>query len=375
MRILLSLLTSVLVVTSVAAQSSSQSSRQVSTTEVRKYWEEGGLSSLDELTSPVLVDSMDYALRWNCELVKKSERFPHNRIYYLQFKPYIVVSESWFKPELKTPLTKQFCDIVFDILEIESRKATMEFARHPVSEVLGIDQTAKMQTRQRIKDLYFVTEGATNAEKLRMAENMVKKELAATKVDVRSIKTDPVYTALAVNVGYGVQVPFTDYFEPAWAGVNFGLGYSRQRHLFKLGLQLGHSECDQLIPASNMDIQKGEGMQLSELQFGYGYQLNPGSTRPFYPVVGVGINTLMGTSQEIDGKMKFGKKEGVMFSLGCQYDLPFYTVRELYGENMVNNHSIQIKPYLSFLHFADGIGWVPSINLAVSYNLAVLWCK
>ena len=326
-------------------------------------------------------DTTMIELSWLMGATLAKEKIGNTKYVYYRIHPTLDLSESAVKQGFVNEQTKQLAQTSFDLLELYSRKATQEIINSQPDNLYDVISYYNNQVRHRMDDLSYITRMGQDAEQMGLQSAAVTLELESCKIDpTKAELKDPTFVA-DLAIGLSAVAPFTSYLSSPAFGINYSVGIGLRRHLYSLDATFGFgAECKERIQADEGWIEKGESVNLLDMMLTYGYRLSEYRSRAFYPTVGIGMNSVVGPSFErADGKKDNYGTAGVTFAIGFTYDIPFSrsmllgtsanTSYLFAGHSEYNAKSIRLKTFLSLSKAGDDIGWYPSLNCSVLFDM------
>lgn len=346
----------------------------------RKDWD-GTPVDLKQFRGRLASDTTIIELAWIMDASLTKEKIGDTKYIYYRFHPTLDLSESAVKPGFINEQTQDLAQTMFDLLELYGRKATQEVINSQPNDIYDVVRYYNNQVKHRMDDVSYITHMGQNAEQMDLQSTAVTLELEECKIDPTRVELkEPTFVA-DMAIGFSVVAPFTSYLSGPAYGLNYSLGMGNRRHLYSMDATFGFgAECKEDIQTDNGTIEKGESVNLLNMMLTYGYRLGEYRGRACYPTVGFGMNSVIGPQFErSDGKRDNFEVSGVTFAIGLTYDLPF--ARTIYAGTSVNESgmfagrseydakSIRLKTYLAWSKAGDDIGWYPSLNLSVLFDI------
>lgn len=334
--------------------------------ESRRSWNDGPLT-LDEFKGRVSNDTSIICLSWIYKYAAESKKVGNTKYTYLKFKPYLDMTESWIREEFRNDNTLRLGQTAFDLLELYGRKATKELAMNTDADMNDMARYYTNQFNRRFGDMELSTQRGQDSVKVNFYATGVALELEQEHFDPTQAPIgEPLY-GTGISVGLNTIAPMTDAFTAAPLGFNLGWEIGYKRHLFGLEMALNfNGECKEVIETDKGRIEPGNKVNEGFITMSYAYMLSNRNGRTLYPFVGIGMMSVTGPQLVgSDQKTVANAADGFAFTAGLMYDLPVY--RHIYIGLLQNKQAIRIKPFLGFGNISGGPGWVPSLNLAISY--------
>ncbi len=359
---ILAALAASLTVGTLSAQTIDQASRR---------WDAGKLA-WDEFLGESKSDTTINRFAYNVKLGRATEKIGNTTYIYSKFTPYFDQTESWTHPRFKNDAMLQYNQIMFDMLELYTRRATIDYNRE--SGEYSDEQIRSFYKRQFDKQVHELDEASrrgTDADQLPFFATGVALDLERTHFNPAAVVEDqPVDYFGEFYVGAGGHFPISDYYNRAF-GMNLGFGFGWKRHLWEVDMTLafgGKAQAD--FDTRNGWIYEGESLNHYQAYLIYGYCAVRNTRYQSFPFVGLGANGLSHVlDKDIDAKDP--EKDGFSACAGMMFDL-FLTRRVSIHPNWGNvadatYQAIRIRPYFSITHY-NHLGWTPAINLSISYN-------
>ena len=227
---LLAALAASLVVGTLSAQTIEQANRT---------WEAGKLS-WDEFQGEINSDTTINLFSYKVLLDRAVEKVGNTTYIYSKFTPYFDQTESWTLPRFKNDAMLQYNQIMFDMLELYCRRATIDYNRNEGE--YSQEQIAsfyRSQLAKRVKELDEATRRGTDASQLPYFETGVALDLERTRFNPAALVEDvPIDYFGEFYVGATGHFPISDYYNHAF-GLNLGFGFGWNRHLWEIDMTLG----------------------------------------------------------------------------------------------------------------------------------------
>jgi len=309
--------------------------------------------------------------------VVRTKKIGKVKYEYYEYETFFVKDKSWVVDSVKTAPMLKFCQTKFDLWELISRKAANEYSRTPDANMDEVFGFYKRLFNRRIEDMWKNTNHATDREKVNEYAAKVEKELEGNIVTPGNV---PLYGPRDFGAGFafgmGCNIPFSEYMG-SMASFDIEGTILTKRHEVGVDLALYFgTKCKLPIYEKKGTIQKGDELTGYSIMFTYGYNVLSNNNVSLTPFVGVGICGLSGG--EVDFQYYNPKKDenpifcnGFAFNVGVKTDIRLKRTIHIKTEGngyQASYSSIHLKPYFSMSHYSKSIGWVPSLNLNVSFG-------
>lgn len=348
-------------VTILSAQSSSKAMRT---------WQKGALSWSEFVAEPATGDSALFHIDY--DIVDREEKVKEGMTTYLchHFVPVFDMKHTWVRQEHRTDQMLQYLQIAFDMLEVECRKATNDFA-DPDNRLFA-DQVRDFYIEEyllKYNDLEIGTQSGTDTLMLKVWKDLVSHELQNTKIHFSEKKLNLVPEEdLGLSVGGFFHSPHTSYVS-LMGGASLGVQYKRRNHTFLLDFSFGFGKDKVEFETSDGWIEEGDLLLNGQLSLNYGYQFRSSSRIALTPFAGMGLSSYE-LSADVDEDEVVPRKMGPSLNAGLCLDWTFrqnVDIRDEFGYINQNRRQIRIRPYFSLVHYHGELGWVPSFNISVSF--------
>lgn len=307
----------------------------------------------------------------------QKQKISNVKYYYLNNQTFMDSSDSWVNDSCKTASMLQMAQNNFDLWELCSRKAAIEYNS---TSCTSFDEVRKFyieQFNQLSEEMDEATNKGKDLQKVDEYERIIKSELDSLKFEPdKFISTLTEQSGYGMNIGYTTHFPSSDYVGAMDFGMNLGFEFYSKRHLFGLDMSLeGGGECKKSIITKKGVINKGDYMYGGMLLLNYGYNMYNDNKKSITPFVGVGVHFYDGGKKYSEYQSARGdspvEKAGFSFGLGFNTSLHInhlVQIKSLDEEIQKLTNNINIKPYFSLSNYSGEIGWVPAINVAVTYS-------
>ncbi len=361
-------------------------------------WEAGPLQ-WDEFQGEVKSDTTINNFAWNTRLSRTSQKVGNTTYYYSKFFTYFDQTESWTAPKFKNDAMLQYNQILFDMLELYSRKATIEFNRGNTAtvdlskintEVSKYDETESQYDNREITaeeiSAFYRRQFDKRAEELKKGTRMgtdgsrLPYYAADVALDLERTHYDPQTSIEGLRtgvsgefyVGVSTMFPRSDYYTSAY-GLNLGMSAGWSRHLFTLDISVGWgSEAKKDIETKKGWILEGKHTNYFQFYGNYAFCTARTSKMQYFPFIGLGMNGFNVPKENKDDSNNVPMKNGFSACAGMMFDIIMHRTVNIRNSMMgskadVGYYAIRLKPYFSMTHYND-LGWMPAINLNVSFN-------
>lgn len=339
--------------------------------QANRTWEAGKLS-WDEFQGEINSDTTINLFSYKVLLDRAVEKVGNTTYIYPKFTPYFDQTESWTLPRFKNDAMLQYNQIMFDMLELYCRRATIDYNRNDGG--YSQEQIAsfyRSQLAKRVKELDEATRRGTDASQLPYFETGVALDLERTRFNPAALVEDvPIDYFGEFYVGATGHFPISDYYNHAF-GMNLGFGFGWNRHLWEIDMTLGFgSKAKTDFDTRHGWIYEDESLNHYQAYLNYGYCAARNTRYQSYPFIGLGAN---GVTHPLgkDSDEKDPEKDGFSVCAGMMFDV-FVNRRITIHPNWGNwvdatCQAIRIRPYFSMTYYND-FGWTPALNLSISYN-------
>ena len=229
---ILAALAASLTVGTLSAQTIDQASRR---------WDAGKLA-WDEFLGESKSDTTINRFAYNVKLGRATEKIGNTTYIYSKFTPYFDQTESWTHPRFKNDAMLQYNQIMFDMLELYARRATIDYNRE--SGEYSDEQIRSFYKRQFDKQVHELDEASrrgTDADQLPFFATGVALDLERTHFNPAAVVEDqPIDYFGEFYAGVNGHFPISDYYNQS-IGFNLGFGVGRKRHLWSIDMSLGFS--------------------------------------------------------------------------------------------------------------------------------------
>ena len=339
--------------------------------QANRTWEAGKLS-WDEFQGEINSDTTINLFSYKVLLDRAVEKVGNTTYIYPKFTPYFDQTESWTLPRFKNDAMLQYNQIMFDMLELYCRRATIDYNRNDGD--YSQEQIAsfyRSQLAKRVKELDEATRRGTDASQLPYFETGVALDLERTRFNPAALVEDvPIDYFGEFYVGATSHFPISDYYNHAF-GMNLGFGFGWNRHLWEIDMTLGFgSKAKTDFDTRHGWIYEDESLNHYQAYLNYGYCAARNTRYQSYPFIGLGANGITHPLGK-DSDEKDPEKDGFSVCAGMMFDV-FVSRRITIHPNWGNwvdatCQAIRIRPYFSMTYYND-FGWTPALNLSISYN-------
>ena len=339
--------------------------------QANRTWEAGKLS-WDEFQGEINSDTTINLFSYKVLLDRAVEKVGNTTYIYSKFTPYFDQTESWTLPRFKNDAMLQYNQIMFDMLELYCRRATIDYNRNEGG--YSQEQIAsfyRSQLAKRVKELDEATRRGTDASQLPYFETGVALDLERTRFNPAALVEDvPIDYFGEFYVGATGHFPISDYYNHAF-GMNLGFGFGWNRHLWEIDMTLGFgSKAKTDFDTRHGWIYEDESLNHYQAYLNYGYCAARNTRYQSYPFIGLGANGITHPLGK-DSDEKDPEKDGFSVCAGMMFDV-FVSRRITIHPNWGNwvdatCQAIRIRPYFSMTYYND-FGWTPALNLSISYN-------
>lgn len=313
----------------------------------------------------------------------KMEKIGNVKYVYNTSQTFINSATSWVVDSCKNYSTLKLAQTGFNLWELYSRKAIIEYNNVPNASINEIYDFYNKIFDMRIKELEEETDYGKNRQKLDEYSERINQELENT-----TFSPEHAITSLKEQKGnyFGLgllsHVPFTDYITPLY-GFDLLAGGLSKRHFIagELNFCFG-GKCQKPIVTDKGTIYKGEKMFCGSILLNYGYNVYSGKNVGLTPYVGCGLNFYDGGLKDPMYQSKKGNdtvsKTG--FSFGVGFNADFVLSREIdikvVDEDVsISSQNLTVRPYFNLTHYSGELGWVPALNIALMFNMKTVRLK
>jgi len=338
----------------------------------RHYWSDGDLtwdSYLGTPTDTINAGGMKigYSRKW--EEVKKG-----NTTYsYNHFITFLNRYESWVADSARTDEHLLYDQTVFDIAELYCRKATIEL--YSPSYIGHPDDLFEFYYRQMEKRIMELDE-KTDTGKVYLAlmdyHTYIRDELEKTDFDpapVDDIASQK--SVLSMYLGYSLRAPLRGEFSPTH-GLTLGYDFFMKRYLLGMAINLeGFGTSHVYVNTSKGPIHLNEKVRSGSIDLYLGRNVLRNSYFSLSPFAGCGVTFYDGTYYtNAQGERTSREIAGFTLMAGVSTDIIFRNNVRLYSGTVCSSNysSLRLRPNFSYANMGHGLGWMPSLNLSVSFN-------
>jgi len=351
-----------LLVTTLSAQSIEQTMRP---------WDAGKLT-WDEFLGEAKGDTAINMFSWNTEYSQGKQKIGNTTYTYPKFTTYFDQTESWTLPQFKTDVMLQYNQLLFDMLELYSRRATIELNKNTDYTYQQLRSFYRRQFDKRAREIKEETRNGTDGTKLPYYAADIALDLERTYFDPAQVLDNTTqHFSGEFYVGASSMFPISDYYKQTF-GFNLGFGLGWNRHLWGMDLSLGFSgDAKQDVWTHNGWIYEGESLNYFQVYLTYAYLAAQNAHFQTYPYIGLGANGFnhpLGKDYEGDNP----EKDGFSLCAGMMFDIFLnrrVNINSAFSNDLadVGYRAIRLKPYFSMTYY-DDIGWTPALNLTISFN-------
>ena len=335
-----------------------------------RRWDAGKLA-WDEFLGESKSDTTINRFAYNVKLGRATEKIGNTTYIYSKFTPYFDQTESWTHPRFKNDAMLQYNQIMFDMLELYARRATIDFNRE--SGEYSDEQIRSFYKRQFDKQVHELDEASrrgTDADQLPFFATGVALDLERTHFNPAAVVEDqPIDYFGEFYAGVNGHFPISDYYNQS-IGFNLGFGFGWKRHLWSMDMSLGFSgKAKADFDTRNGWIYEDEHLNVYQVYATYAYCAARNKKYQSFPFVGLGASGI--THPLGDRDLKDPEKDGFSVCAGMMFDVFLIrriTIHPNWGSLADGTYqAIRIRPYFSLTQF-NHLGWTPAINLSISYN-------
>lgn len=298
---------------------------------------------------------------------------------YYQNESLISTEDSWVVDSCKTEENMLLAQLEFNLWELNSRKAITDYQASPYAYIDEVTNYYVDHTVTQWKDIKdSISSAGNNIQKLKEKNEEVENELKTFTITPEKLliglkEKDGMY----FNAGLTAHVPFSKYVSSGF-GFNLGGGGIINRHMIGIDLDFAFGgKCKRDIHTDKGTMMEGDKILSGAATLQYGYNAIRKSSFEMTPLIGFGLCGYENTAKNSYGNKSTGKT-GISFGIGC--NLYFILSRQItfkteYESIRNTSSGIGVKPYLNFTHYNGDLGWVPSLNIAINWNLTIIKLK
>lgn len=326
---------------------------------------------------PDLNDTLSYSLHFFSKPEVRTDTI--GRALYSYHWPRTMLNPNtvWVKADLHNPTMLKFCQSNFNLVELVSRQAMIEY-NNTIEYVIWDDMMDYYSQRlyRREDELADLTNRGQDAE-------MVDRYAAQLLEQLDTLHFDPTQFVQRVNfeggfsftVGAYGHIPVTEYASPSY-GVDFTLGFYWRRSLFGFDMALGCGRCRKDIYEKHGVIRQDDYMLDGRMLLYYGREAVDRPNLRISPYVAMGVQFYDGGTKYdeyiTNEESHLAEKAGFQFGLGAMFDVPFrtkYRIKTLLYNTQCDSYGLQFRPYFSCTKYKGDMGLVPAINIAISWSM------
>lgn len=368
----------------------------------KSYGVSSNSMSWDDSYSNSMVPWIDHKLTWDD--FKGTVETGSGRIFDMKFynRPYIKKEKignikyvyntnlsftnsatSWVVDSCKNYSTLKLAQTGFNLWELYSRKALIEYNNVPGASINEIYDFYNKVFDKRVKELEDETDFGRNRQKLDEYSEQINQELENTTFNPEDVTTSlKEQKGYYFGLGFLSHIPFTDYITPLY-GFDLVAGGFVKRHFIAGDLNFSFGgKCQKPIVTDKGTIHKDDKMFCGSLLLNYGYNVYSGKTVELTPFIGCGVNFYDGGKKDPMYQSKKGNDsvEKAGFSFGVGFNMDFVLSREIaikvVDEDISrSSNNITVRPYFNLTHYSGELGWVPALNIALMFNMKTVKLK
>ncbi len=322
-------------------------------------------------------DTLAYQIRVMARPVNQRRKIDGIVYEYPAYDTYLNAEECWVRPSRRDETMLQFLQASFDLWELQSRKAAID---HALSNDASMDEIHDYYSRmfdKRLRQEKNLSDSCKNQQAVERFAADVRDELAHTEfAPAEYARTLKPGIGLYYDLGLDAHLPSTAYVSSAPIGFNLGLGILHKHSLFGLDMSMDAlCKCRKAIVTNEGTIQEDERLMVGEIKFVYGYQAKRSGRLQLTPFAGLGYRNYSGGQK--DPQFQHSRKDdrlentGISLGIGLMTDIMLHRkfwLGGMEGGNQYNATILRFKPYFSMTHFSSDMGWVPSLNLAITFT-------
>ena len=341
----------------------------------RHFWEEGELTWEDMLGTPDNSGARGVlGLSYGTKMgeVKKG-----NTTYnFVKYFTYVDRYDSWAVDSVRTDDYLLYNQTLFDLSELYCRKATKEYSSANFS---GDSEDLFLfyyrQLSKRMDELNEKTDTGRISlaveEYYRHVQQELEEEGEFNPVEAARLTSRG--SGIGMFVGYSLRAPIRGEFSPTH-GITWGWDFPIRKSMIGLSASIegfGHSNV--YLDTKEGPIHQNERVSSGSAELYYGYNALRTSALSLNPFAGVGVSFYDGeTYDDGSGRKTSNEANGFTVEAGLIADAILSSnVRIFAGGRSASQYvSLRFRPYVSLANMR-GIGWMPSLNLSVSFNFLV----
>lgn len=295
---------------------------------------------------------------------------------YNGYDTYMLQDESWIDHNNMNESVLKHYQNQFDLWECLAR----EYIINVTLETNGVAMTSSFsRLREQFEQQARAMDKKTNnGENKVMVDSMAEylhNRLHGTELDPARILEGYVDDdwALAYDFAFTSHFPFSnDYQKSAPYGFGAGISIYAKKIVFGLDFDLDFgAKCRKTVYADDGNVDVGDDLVNGGFTTFCGYTVKKNRSLALTPYIGLGVRCINGGEKYQEEHKKYIVTNGASFGIGVMTDFIFkrtINTRSVLWSVSKIEQSIRLNPYLSFTDFANGIGWIPAINIAVAYN-------
>lgn len=296
---------------------------------------------------------------------------------YYQNESLISIEDSWVVDSCKTEENMLLAQLEFNLWELNSRKAITDYQASPyayIDEVMNYYVDHTITQWKEIQD--SLSSAEDNIHKIKEMNEKVENELKTFTITPEKLliglkEKDGMY----FDAGLSAHIPFSNVVSGGF-GINVDGGGIINRHTIGADLDLTFGgKFKRNFPEEKVNYPEGTKVNYIAATLQYGYNA---LRRPYFemtPFIGIGVRAYDAFRK---GSNYSSTKTGISYGIGCRFNLsPSHRVSFKTDYESIRNTSsgLSIKPYFSFTDYHNSLGWVPSLNIAINWNLTIIKLK
>lgn len=313
----------------------------------------------------------------------KKEKIGHVTYRYTSCESLFNSATSWIEDSCKNFTMLKNCQTTFDIWELYSRKALREYNSVPDVSINEIYNFYDKLFYTRVAELKEATNNGRNREKVDEFAAEVSEQLTTTKFN-----PETVVSALKEHHGYYLElgalsnISLTTLGSPAF-GMVVGAGYFKNKFMIGGEIDIEGGTFRRDVFAKKGKIYNGDNMFAGNIGTVCGYRTIRNKAVELTPYFGIGGRFCEGgildeqyqTNKKGNNKVSCG---GVSLGIGCMIDIALHRTVDIKVNSddiTRDTHNLRIKPYFNITNYNNGIGWVPALNISLSWALTTITLK
>ena len=349
----------------------------------QRYWSQGPLTWDDFTVMPVPSSGERSQMFYIMTFKPVRDTIDGIRCCYYRAESYMMNSDSWVVADHRDDNTLRYNQVIFDILEVETRRLQQSINADPNPFAYdGLFSARGDRLSSRIDNFRSLSHDGTDTAVLASFERQLAAELAQYPAVYH-----PRYTARPFGYGMYLGVGVTGStgtlgkaFSPG-VGLNLGFNFSCNCHLFIFDGTLGYCEPNRSLLLTESDgtahhFSAGKGCGLATIHFGYGYHVVDRLRWQLAPFAALGIREFSHNTRDRATNFAYARPEPVV---GIQFYRHFWQQRSfpmyngLFGGDRVSELgrlSLHSRLLVSYSSFPDIEGCPSGISLQAQVGIS-----